>query len=265
MTAPWDDRKFFSIVTVVRNDAPGFERTALSIRAQTCSDYEWIVIDGGSSDGTVDCIHGNIDIISSWLSEPDNGIYDGMNKGLRRAVASYVVFLNAGDIFADENVLERVQSELKAAPCDVLFGSSQLDFGGFRVRRKARAPCYIWHGQPGLHQSTFFRCKKHLEFEYDGSYRICGDYDVITRMYAAGLEFRSTQLLVSVNEFSAASASGRRKLLLIREAARAQRQNLKSPLFTVLASVGFRCLTSLSAKVLTQLRLRPAVDTDSRN
>ena len=87
-----------SIITVCRNDRKGLEKTLESIRAQDCADYEWRVIDGNSSDGTAEWLRENHTLEGGWISEPDNGIYDAMNKGIGAAVGEYVAFMNSGGI-----------------------------------------------------------------------------------------------------------------------------------------------------------------------
>lgn len=244
---------FFSVVTVVRNNLDGLRKTKSSVVNQTSASWEWIIVDGCSDDGTSEfaatCAGKNIAVIR----EPDLGVYDAMNKGLSRASGQYVIFMNSGDSFASPDVLLRVQEELTRAPVDVLFGASILRFGVMDVQRRVRSPSYIWHGQPGTHQATLFCRAKHLLYPYDLNYKICGDYDVITRMWAAGLTFSSTQILISVNEYSARGISGRRKVALIEEAVRAQRSNLRLPLWKIAISVALRIVTSVSAKMLTLL------------
>ena len=97
-----------SIITVVRNDVVHIEQTMLSVLGQTYGNVEYIVIDGGSTDGTVDIIKKYADKLAYWVSEPDGGIYPAMNKGLQHATGEWVNFMNSGDSFADENVLEEV-------------------------------------------------------------------------------------------------------------------------------------------------------------
>jgi glycosyltransferase involved in cell wall biosynthesis len=94
----------FSIVTAVYNDKSGLWRTAESLAAQTCRNFEWIVIDGGSTDGTAEFLK-TVTLISEWVSERDEGIADAWNKGIRRSKGRFVVLLNAGDTF-DTDYLE---------------------------------------------------------------------------------------------------------------------------------------------------------------
>ena len=104
-----------SIVTICYNNKVDFEKTAQSIVKQTYKHYEWIIIDGASSDGTVDSIKNAVSNFSSidsfpkvqWISEPDKGIYNAMNKGIRQSQGEYLLFMNSGDCLYDEHVLEK--------------------------------------------------------------------------------------------------------------------------------------------------------------
>lgn len=246
---------FFSIVTVVRNNIDGLRRTHVALAQQTFTSWEWIIIDGASTDGTREYALGCASKDIRVVSEPDRGIYDAMNKGLRLARGSYVVFMNGGDVPANEGALAAVKADLDTDPVDILFGSSLMWFGVVTISRPARHPSYIWHGQPGLHQATFFERERHVRFPYDLSYAVCADYDAITRMAAAGARLRSSPIIVSTNEFIAEATSGGRKLQLIREAVRAQRANLQLPLAKVAASVLLRSASSVLAKALTSVDL----------
>lgn len=118
-----------TIITVNLNNHVGFRKTAESIVSQSFQDYEWIVIDGGSNDGSKGLIEHYADHIAYWVSEPDKGIYNAMNKGIRRANGEYIMFLNSGDWFIDSGVLEKVFS----IPFDedVVYGYFKFDRGDY--------------------------------------------------------------------------------------------------------------------------------------
>lgn len=99
-----------SVITVCYNVVDSIEKTILSVINQTYSDLEYIIIDGGSRDGTIDIIKKYADNISCWISEPDSGIYDAMNKGVKVATGVWVNFMNAGDTFHSSNILEKIFS-----------------------------------------------------------------------------------------------------------------------------------------------------------
>lgn len=99
----------FSIVTITYNNLEGLRRTARTVEDQREESYEHIIVDGGSSDGTVEWLNGLPgNTRRTWISEPDSGIYDAMNKGIRRARGELIVMLNSGDGFCDEQTLDRV-------------------------------------------------------------------------------------------------------------------------------------------------------------
>lgn len=97
-----------SIITINYNNCSGLQKTLHSIISQTCRDFEWIVIDGGSSDGSREIIEQYQNEMAYWCSEPDKGIYHAMNKGIARAHGEYLQFLNSGDMLADKNVIKNV-------------------------------------------------------------------------------------------------------------------------------------------------------------
>ena len=100
-----------SIITVNLNNKSGLQRTIDSVVSQDCKDFEWIVIDGGSSDGSKDLIETYSEHNTSWVSEKDQGIYDGMNKGILASKGDYLLFLNSGDVLNDKSVISRIVDE----------------------------------------------------------------------------------------------------------------------------------------------------------
>lgn len=112
-----------SIITINRNNSKGLEQTIESVLAQTFRDFEYVIIDGASSDGSVDLIRKYADDIHSWVSEPDKGIFNAMNKGIRRAKGEYLLFLNSGDRLAHPGVLDL----LRDATEDVVYGDIRYE------------------------------------------------------------------------------------------------------------------------------------------
>ena len=111
-----------SIITVCYNNRNGLQKTIESVVKQTFTNYEYIVIDGGSTDGTVELIKANEQHIDYWLSEKDNGIYDAMNKGIKIAKGEYCYFLNSDDYIATPNTLEKIFEQVKNNP-DIIYGN----------------------------------------------------------------------------------------------------------------------------------------------
>ncbi len=178
-----------SIITVCLNAGKSIQQTAASISHQTDNDFEWIVVDGGSTDGTVEFLQG-IAGIDHFISEKDDGIYDAMNKGIGLSRSLYCLFLNAGDSLYDENVIENVKKELKA---DLVIGSLHTCFpedpGKNYIKRfdtqDIREKYLYYRSLP--HPST---CIKRDLFEkfglFDTSYKIVGDHDFFVRVLLKG-------------------------------------------------------------------------------
>ena len=109
-----------SIITITRNNAAGLQKTVDSVFTQGFSDFEYIVIDGASTDSSIEIINAHADKISYWVSEKDRGVYHAMNKGIQKATGEYLLFLNSGDHFIDENILESMSTELDGT--DIVYG-----------------------------------------------------------------------------------------------------------------------------------------------
>ncbi|MBU0859507.1 MAG: glycosyltransferase [Alphaproteobacteria bacterium] len=156
----------FSVITVTRNNRTGLRRTHDSLAEQTCRDFEWIIIDGASTDGTPDDLPG---YTPHSISEPDSGIYDAMNKGLARANGHYVLFLNAGDVLAGPDVL----AAIKALPLhDFIYGDGIED--GFH--KPARPHTQKLWGLFTYHQALLYSRTLINNLRYDTRYRLGADY-----------------------------------------------------------------------------------------
>lgn len=164
----------YSIITINYNNCEGLRKTIESIINQSCQDYEYIIIDGGSDDGSREVIKEFTDRISYWVSEQDKGIYNAMNKGILKATGDYLIFMNSGDRFYDHNVLENVQPYLTA---DIVHG--RLFYSSGRERS-----VYL-HGAPDMqhfldntlnHQSSFIARKLFIDTLYDEQYKIVSDW-----------------------------------------------------------------------------------------
>jgi putative colanic acid biosynthesis glycosyltransferase len=250
MTATTPPR--FSIITVVRNDLPGLERTRASLGEQRWRDFEWILVDGASGDATRPHVRALLaQGTARGVTEPDGGIYDAMNKGLRLALGEHLLFLNAGDrLLAPDSLAEAASAMAARDNPDVVFFASLMDFGGRLVSRRVKPPAYLWHGQPGLHQATFVRRTLHLAHPFASRYRVCGDYDALARMALAGARMESVAETIGVNAFEPGAMSANKRLL-IREAAAVQRAILHLPWWKIALSAGRRSLHSVVFKLLT--------------
>ena len=161
-----------SIITVNFNDAEGLERTIKSVISQSFKDYEFIIIDGGSTDGSVDVIKKYEKYINYWVSEPDGGIYQGMNKGLRQAKGDYLNFMNGGDCYHSEYVLEKIFALETEA--DIITGAHSEN--GLRNVGKGGVTMLDLYKWAIDHQASFIRREVALRHPYDEKYRIVSDW-----------------------------------------------------------------------------------------
>lgn len=120
-----------SIITINRNNAEGLRKTIESVIPQTFTDYEYIIIDGASTDGSVDIIKQYADTITYWVSEQDKGIYNAMNKGILNASGEYLLFLNSGDWLVDNSILTNIF--ISNANVDILYGNVLLPYDENRI------------------------------------------------------------------------------------------------------------------------------------
>lgn len=168
-----------SIITINYNNKNGLIKTFESINNQTWSDFEYIVIDGGSTDGGKDLIEKNSKV-NYWVSEKDSGVYNAMNKGIRKASGDYIIFMNSGDFFYDDTVLEKVQQRL-TSDIDILYGDSVYfnDAGYRRVEVPPKKLTFSFFYSGGInHQAVFIKRKLfHDYFFYNEEYKICADWE----------------------------------------------------------------------------------------
>ncbi|EHQ27836.1 glycosyltransferase family 2 protein [Mucilaginibacter paludis] len=171
-----------SIITIVYNNVRHIERTILSVLNQTYKNIEYIVIDGLSTDGTLDVINRYRDSIAVVVSEKDKGIYDAMNKGIEIATGDYILFMNSGDeLFAADTVEKVFATEPDA---DIYYGETEVinDDGESMGRRRHKAPeKFTWRGfNLGMsisHQAIYI--KKSIIEPYDSRYQLSADIDWI--------------------------------------------------------------------------------------
>lgn len=173
-------KKFFSIITVVLNAKDDLLDTIRSLRKQNFKDFEYIVIDGGSTDGTLEVINDNLDIINKWKSEKDFGIYDAMNKGIKLCEGHYLGMLNAGDRYTPEG-LNIIHKYLNSSNYAFIFGTvmKKILRSGFRKYR------ILWNFDFSTSHSSGFFIKNEAQKKignYDLKFKISSDYDLFYRM-----------------------------------------------------------------------------------
>lgn len=209
-----------TIITVTKNDAEGLARTIASVQGQSRRVFEHLIVDGVSSDRSLDIIRAYAaNSCVSWVSEPDRGVYDAMNKGLALAKGDYVLFLNAGDVLHDERCHERLDDEL--LPDDeIVVGDAVIAaaFDGRELRSHQRCTPESLAGVSNIcHQAVLFKRACHLRAPYDTRFRICADFDVLLRLRNSGLRFRKSEIIVSVFFIGGLSSSHRHSVRMFSE------------------------------------------------
>lgn len=168
-----------SIITINYNNRDGLQKTIDSVVSQSFKDFEWIVIDGGSTDGGLELLEQHAERFSYWVSEPDKGVYNAMNKGIAQAKGEYVNFMNSGDSFASPTILEEIFSTSHTA--DVLYGYMMRGgLDGEVNNLSMMKPNLTWMDffQDGLpHQATFIKRSLFDKFGlYDESLKAVSDW-----------------------------------------------------------------------------------------
>ena len=196
-------RPHFSIITVCLNDKPNLIKTAESVRLQSSEDWEWVVIDGASSDGTREYLE-SLELSGlRWISEPDDGIYDAFNKGAELSHGDYLIYICAGDRFCERETLEKVAKFMSANPGqDIYYADSfEVDEQGNRYLRLARDHNKIWWNLFTHHQAIFYAKSCFDSARYNEDYRIGGDYAFTAELLhmgatAAKMPFTTAEFLL---------------------------------------------------------------------
>lgn len=223
-----------SIVTVAYNAEQTIGSTLDSIAAQSYPDIEHIIVDGASTDGTLDVIKHHGSRVSRVVSEPDRGIYDAMNKGIRLATGDVVGILNADDQYANVDVISRIAHIMSADSLDALYGDVSFFSSGNpelttrRYRSQRFSPARIGWGWMPAHPSLFLRRSVFDRYGlYRTDFRIAGDFEFVARIFKDdALRYRYLpEVMVRMRGGGVSTAGWRSTLLLNREVLRACRDN----------------------------------------
>lgn len=188
-----------SIITVVFNGVNFIEKTILSVISQNFMDYEYIIVDAGSEDGTIEIIKKYQNKITLWLSEPDNGIYDAMNKGVNLSNGQFIQFLNAGDIFINSNTLNNVSECLKM--------NSDISLFGYLIENKIYQSNFSFSGLLGgmpCHQAIFYKRDYLKKSPFNIKFKYCADYhNLLNGIFSHSvLVFNETVVIYDTNGIS---------------------------------------------------------------
>jgi glycosyltransferase involved in cell wall biosynthesis len=169
--------KLVSVITVVYNNVDLIEDTIKSVLSYEMDHFEYIIIDGGSTDGTVEIINKYLDKISIFITEQDKGIYDAMNKGISFSTGTFVYFINCGDRLLNLPIRElcnNINSDINCFPVQLSSGSKIIPSSGFMLKLKNTLP----------HQGCFY--KKSKDLKYDLNFKVFSDFNLNQQIYKEG-------------------------------------------------------------------------------
>lgn len=221
-----------TIITVCLNDRESLEKTIASILEQTffrenanIPKVECLIIDGGSTDSTLEylCSLKNCPLNISYVSEPDNGIYDAMNKGIKLCQSIWLQFLNAGDVFSNAHSLESIMNVLEKTSADIVYGNTVKYDQWHSERVVPRKLADIKRGMILCHQAVFFRKSIHMKYLYSNEYILVSDYNTILSLYMDGRKFEYVN--IDIVNYNMMGVSGNNILKTFKEIRRVQDAN----------------------------------------
>ena len=188
----------FTIITVCLNIASTIRRTCESIINQTLQDFQWIVVDGASTDGTLDILKEYSSRIDILISEPDKGIYNAMNKGIRLANGEYINFMNGGDEFYDNNVLKNVFH--KGLDFDIVYGDSCHIYKNENqiITTTPEITAYdLYYYYRLTHASCFVKTSVQQQYMFNEKMIIAADREFFSKVFQIGCSFKKTDIIIS--------------------------------------------------------------------
>ncbi len=233
MEAALENKSRITVITVCYNAEKTIEKTIRSVLDQTYPNLEYIIVDGASKDGTADIIRSYAaDSRVIFFSEPDDGIYDAMNKGSRMATGDYIQFLNSGDFFVDRDVVGRIAGEIAEKKADILYGNIIYEYpdGSSKTRvygQFCESRLYYLLGDCINHQAMFAKRECFQEKSFDTRYKVCADREWMLWQKKRKRIFRATGINICHYSLAVDSASVSQPKLYKEEAARCVRQYLR--------------------------------------
>ena len=197
-----------SIITINYNNLPGLKKTFASVLSQTYKDFEYIVIDGASNDGSADEMAEHKEKITYCPSEPDKGVYDAMNKGIKVATADYCIFMNSGDCFFSDDVVEKVLPFLDGT--DILYGNTHYTDGKIRYSNDEPDLFSFFYVSCWCHQSTFIKTDLLKKYLYDDSLRIVADWKFLLQaVIKDNCTYKAVDLNISLYDVTGISSTNK--------------------------------------------------------
>nr|WP_321453720.1 glycosyltransferase family 2 protein [uncultured Carboxylicivirga sp.] len=194
-----------TVVTVNYNNSIGLEKTICSTISQTYSSIEYIIIDGASQDNSIDIIKKYEGQVNLWVSEEDSGVYDAMNKAIDLISGDWVVFMNSGDTFYNDEVIESLFHKNLDHNIAVVYGDVCLCFKYGEVIRKIGYSTGS-NMPPLCHQATFLKAEKLKKRKFNLKYKLASDYDVNHSLYLAGEVFSYFECVIANYDMTGISA-----------------------------------------------------------
>lgn len=186
----------FSIIVVSLNTKESFLNTINSIKKQKFENYEVIVVDGKSSDGTIELIKEIKDEKFKYIIEKDTGIYDAMNKGIKLSKGDWIIFLNSGDEFYNQDILKEVSIK-ETKNYNVIYADTVINNGSFQYKAKATNFTNRTFLMPFCHQSTFVRRALIDKFKFDLKYEISSDFNFFMQCSKQNEKFFNLNMIIS--------------------------------------------------------------------
>jgi glycosyltransferase involved in cell wall biosynthesis len=211
-----------SVVTINYNDRNGLNKTILSVLQQSTKNFEYIVIDGGSTDGSKNLLDDYKDQISYFVSENDNGIYHAMNKGIKAATGEFIIFMNSGDVFYDETIIAKILSELKDGD-EIVYGDllvksaisentsiqihpEKLTFKYFYERTICQQACII---KKSLFENIFY---------FNEEYKIVADWEfIMVAIFKKNISYRKVHHVLAIFDSSGISTNEKMRKIATQE------------------------------------------------
>lgn len=222
------NKSTISVITINYNNASGLKKTIDSIGTQKCKDFEFVIVDGGSQDGSVELIK-NCDFCDLFISEKDKGIYDAMNKGINISSGDYLIFINSGDVLMEDGI-----SNLKTALLDtnsffdIYHGILAFESDGVITHYRGRVKSYLPKGMIE-HPTVLMRRDTIKELNgFDLSWRFVADYELLLRAYKKHKSFYFIEKVLSAFDTSGVSST-----------------NYKSPIESLKLRYKYKCISTI--------------------
>ncbi|MGV6861811.1 MAG: glycosyltransferase family 2 protein [Putridiphycobacter sp.] len=193
------DKIIISIITISYNNINGLKKTIDNVFNQNINILEHIIIDGNSNDGTKTYLKSIEKNYLKWVSEKDKGIYDAMNKGIKMAKGEWVIFMNAGDIFANTDIVSDFYNQNFTA--DLVYGNCKISYTNQYSRiSKPNALNTLWKGMSFSHQTVFIKCDIIIQNKFDTTYKYCADFNQIFQLFLKHYKFEFWDNLIAIIE-----------------------------------------------------------------